>query len=172
MVRRRLWWRAAVVAAALFSTAIAADAAQSFVYVAAPICQSGVPCAPEVLVYDASTTALVTTIGLPLNTSPAGIVISHDGTRLYVSLRASSTGTPSLAVVDLTANVFLTQYASNAAGPLAISRDGTRVFTSSQYSIDVFDVAGQRSIGTLQSGVVLDLAGSPSADSLYTTSFQ
>ena len=172
MVRRRFRWRAAVGAAVLFSTAITAEAAPSFVYVVAPICQSGAPCAPQVLVYDASTAALVTTIGLPLNTSPAGIVISRDGTRLYVSLRASSGGTPSLAVVDLTSNVFLAQYASNAAGPLAISRDGTRVFTSSQYSIDVFDVAGQRSVATVQSGLVLGLTASPSADRLYTTSFQ
>src|SRR6516165_343998 len=172
MVRRRLWWRAAVGLVVLSGTAIAADTTTSFVYVAAPICQSGAPCAPEVLVYDASTAALVTRIALPLNTSPAGIVISRDGTRLYVSLRPQTSGSPTLAIADLTSNLFLAQYPVGAAGPLAISRDGARVFISSQYAIAVFDVASQGVVSTIQSGLVLGLVASPSANALYTTSFQ
>jgi Viral BACON domain len=168
----RFWWRVAIGAVALVSTAIAADAAPSFVYVAAPICASGSSCAPQVLVYDATTAALVTSIGLPLNTSPAGIVISRDGARLYVSLRSQANdGSPSLAVVDLTSHLFLAQYPATAAGPLAISRDGARVFISAQNAIAVFDVAGHGVVSTIQSGLVLGLAASSSLDRLYTTSF-
>jgi hypothetical protein len=125
-----------------------------------------------VLVYDASTAALVTRVTLPLNTSPAGIVISRDGSRLYVSLHAQPTGSPSLAVVDLTSNLFLAQYPVSAAGPLAISRDGARVFISCRYSIVVFDVASRSVVSIIQSGLALGLAASPSVDALYTTSFQ
>jgi hypothetical protein len=171
MVRRLMGWRAAFGAVALVSTAIYAEAAPSFVYVAAPICRSGAPCAPEVLVYDAGTAALVTRISLPLNVSPAGIVISPDGQRLYVSLRSQSNNATSLAVIDLGSNLFLAQYAADTAGPLAISRDGARVFISSTYSVSVFDVASQRVLSTIQSGIVLGLDASPSADRLYTTSF-
>lgn len=159
-------------AVALVSTAIAAEAAPSFVYVAAPICVSGSTCAPQVLVYDANTAALVTTIGLPLNTSPAGMVISRDGTHLYVSLTApTNNGSPSLAIVDLTSNLLFGQYPVKTAGPLAISRDGLRVFISAQNSVAVFDVASHSVTSPIQSGLVLGLAGSPSVDRLYTTSF-
>src|SRR5215467_320435 len=114
MVRRRGRWRAAFGAVALVSTAIAAEAAPSFVYVAAPICQSGSPCAPQVLVYDANTAALVTTIALPLNTSPAGIAISRDGRRLWVSLRAqTNNASPSLAAIDLQSHQFLSRYTTD-----------------------------------------------------------
>jgi hypothetical protein len=168
---RLVGWRAAFGAVALISTAIAAEAAPSFVYVAAPICRSGAPCAPEVLVYDAGTAGLVTRIALPLNTSPNGIVISPDGQRLYVSLRSQANSASSIAVIDLASNLFLAQYAADAAGQLAISRDGARVFISSNYAISVFDVSSHRVVSTIQSGLVLGLEGSPSVDRLYTTSF-
>ena len=171
MVRRSVGWRAAFGAVALVSTAIAAEAASSFVYVAAPICPSGVSCVPEVLVYDTRTAALVTRVGLPVNTSPAGIVISPDGQRLYVSLRSQANNAPSLAVIDLGSNLFLAQYSVDTAGQLAISRDGTRVFISSNYAVSVFDVATHHVVSTIQSGLVLGLVGSPSVDRLYTTSF-
>jgi hypothetical protein len=169
---RRLGWRAAIGAVALVSTAIAAEAAPSFVYVAAPICASGSPCAPQVFVYDANTAALVTTIALPLNTSPAGIVISRDGTRLYVSLNAqANNGAPLLAIIDLTSNLLYGQYPVTTAGLLAISRDGARVFISAQSAIAVFNVASHSVTSSIQSGLVLGLTGSPSVDRLYTTSF-
>ena len=172
MVRRQVWWRAAFGAVALVSTAIAAVAAPAFVYVAAPICQSGAPCAPQVLVYDANTAALVTSIALPLNTSPAGIVISRDGKRLWVSLRSqTNNGSPSLAAIDLTSQLFFARYTTDAAGPLAISRDGAHVFISSNNAVSVFDVASQQVISPVQSGLVLGLTASPTADQLYTTSF-
>jgi len=170
MVRRRLWWRAAVGAAALLSAATAADAAPSFVYVAAPICRSGSPCAPQVLVYDASTANLVTRIGLPINTSPAGLVIATDGSKLYVSLRSQTNGAASLASIDLASHMFFAQYPADTAGPLAISRDGSHVFISSTTALSLFDVSAQRVTTTIPSGLVLGLAGSPTLDRLYTTS--
>jgi len=172
MILRSVTWRAAFGAVALVSTAIAAEAAPSFVYVATPICPSGASCAAGVLVYDTRTAALVTRIGLPLNASPAGIVISPDGQRLYVSMRSQANNAASLALIDLGSNLFLAQYSADTAGQLAISRDGARVFISSNYAVSVFDVATHRVVSTIQSGLVLGLAASPSLDRLYTTSFE
>jgi len=123
-----------------------------------------------VLVYDASTSNLVTRISLPINTSPAGLVIAPDGSRLYVSLRSQTNGGPSLASIDLASHMFFAQYPADTAGPLAISRDGSHVFISSTNAMSLFDVSAQRVTSTIPSGLVLGLAGSPTLDRLYTTS--
>src|SRR6476619_5898930 len=78
-----------LVAVFALTGATASSASPSgYVYVAvsAAACAQASPCAaPQVVVVDAATTEVVTRIDLPVHTSPSGIAISPDGTRLYVS---------------------------------------------------------------------------------------
>ena len=123
-----------VVAAVLFMMIAAnpAHAAQSYIYVAvaAPPCAAN-GCPPgQLLVFDAITRQLVTSVELGNATNrPAGMAMSPDGRRLYVSMVASDGGA-SLVTFDaarhVTGPVFPVTPA--AAGAVAVTRDNKRVF--------------------------------------------
>ncbi len=115
---------------AVFATAgatMASASSSGYVYVAVPAaaCAQASPCAaPRVLVVDAATAEVATSIELPVHTAPRGIAVSADGTRLYVSNFGAEFGASnSLTVIDARHNVLLrtlslssTQYGKIAVG--------------------------------------------------------
>ncbi|MEO6349431.1 MAG: BACON domain-containing carbohydrate-binding protein [Candidatus Limnocylindrales bacterium] len=122
---------------AVFATVHATNASASssgYVYVAvkAAACAQATPCAaPRVLIVDAATAEIATSIDLPVHTIPAGLAISPDGTRLYVSnFGAEFAAANSLTVIDARRNVLLStvMLASTQYGPLAVGADPSRVF--------------------------------------------
>jgi hypothetical protein len=87
--------------------------------------------APTVQVFDGATAQLVTGIPLPADSvTPAGLAISPDGSRIYVSTKAGSGTATRLTVVDARHHVLLTSFvlAEQDAGTLAVSPDGSKVF--------------------------------------------
>ena len=75
----------------------------SFIYVPVLPCTAGPTCAPEVQVYDATTSGLVTTITLPFNSTLGSVALSYDGSRLFVI--TISQGTSTLNVIDTSRHV-------------------------------------------------------------------
>jgi hypothetical protein len=149
--------------AALVSSTV--SAAQSFVYLAAPVCVATPVCAPEVLVYDAVTGGLVTRIPLTVGTTPSALAISPDGRRLYVSSFGIGGG---ITVIDTTRHVSLGTPVDTGGG-MAVSRDGTRLFIVSGNGIFVYDTATDAIVSTIRLGSIqaTDVAASPTADRFY-----
>ena len=148
------------------------EAAQSFAYVAT--CGQSSNClAPQLLVYDANTARLVTSIDLPPGT-PRNAAMTLDGTRLYVSI-AGSTGAR-LAVVDTTAHVLAGSYAAPVAGDVAVARDGARVFVLARGSpsdsiIYAFDTSAHAFAPFVTAPpLAYHIATNPARDRLYVTS--
>jgi hypothetical protein len=112
-----------------------------YVAVAASACEQPSPCAPpRVVVLDAATAEVVTSINLPVHTSTRGVAISPDGTRLYVSNFGAEFGaSTSLTVIDARHNVLLRTVNLAQSGRLAVGSDPTRVFMlagATLYAID------------------------------------
>jgi hypothetical protein len=136
--------RLAAAAVLLLGAAGAANAAQSFVYVAlaAPACDAP-PCAPGLLVvFDATTKEVVTSapLGSAMNV-PRGMAMSHGGARLYISLLAAD-GAASLAIFDTTRHEMGATYPlpAGVAGSVAVTGDDNRVFVSGPNTLVVWDV--------------------------------
>jgi hypothetical protein len=103
-----------------------------YVAVSAAACAQASPCAPpRVLVVDAASAEVAASIDLPVHTTPRGIAISPDGTRLYVSNFGAEFGaSTSLTVIDARHNVALTTFnlPSAQSGRVAVGADPSRVF--------------------------------------------
>jgi hypothetical protein len=130
---------------ALVHATVASASPSGYVYVAVPAaaCAQPSPCAaPQVVVVDAATAEVVTRIDLPVHTSPRGIAISPDGTRLYVSNFGAEFGaSTSLTVIDARHNVLLrtVSLGSSQYGLLAAGAGASRVFlvgAGTLYAID------------------------------------
>ena len=132
---------------AMVDVTVSAALSSGYVYVAvaASACAQASPCAsPRVLVVDAATAEVATSIDLPVHTAPKGITISPDGTRLYVSNFGAEFGAAnSLTVIDARHNVLLSTVSLSSAqyGRLAVGADPSRVFLLSStnqtlYAID------------------------------------
>jgi hypothetical protein len=133
---------AIAIAAALMTLPLRAAPGQSFVYVAAT---SDPIAAPEVLVIDAATMAVVTRIPLPANTGQRGMAMSPDGRRLYVR------SDDSLVVIDTTTHAVVqttSPFSTTGVSHLAVSNDGATVYASTHRvgeaigdSLDAVDVS-------------------------------
>ena len=143
-MRHHRWFLATVV---LLTLARTAGAAQSYIYVAvaSPPCTPPSPCAPgQLLVFDAITRQLVTHTQLGSATNlPRGMAISQDGRRLYISMGPDANGDTSLAVFDTSRHVMGPTFrlAPVAAGPVGVTRDGSRVFIAGSSRLVVWDAA-------------------------------
>jgi hypothetical protein len=124
-----------------------ASAAQTFVYVAAPVCPHD-PCASDVLVYDAATAGLVTRISLGA-ARPSYLALSPDGRRLYVSTETDPAG--ELIVIDTTQHRIVERYPGVAGGQVtAVSRDGSRLFIGSGSFISLYDTVARAFVWSTQ----------------------
>src|SRR5258708_5930311 len=167
-------WRWSVTAGLVLLSAqvVGAAAAQSFVYVAAPICATAPGCSAGVLVYDSGTAGLVTRIALPPDMTPAGLAMAPDGSRLYISVKSGPNNVgASVVIVDARSHQLFGQFTTATAGPVAVSRDGSRVFVAAPSSVDAYDAVSGRALAHIEPGLVLGLATSTMGDRFYTTSF-
>jgi YVTN family beta-propeller protein len=125
-MRSRLIATAIAIAVGLMTMTLRAAPGQSFVYVAPT---SDPIAAPELLVIDAATMAVVTRIPLPANSGQRGMAMAPDGRRLYV--RSNDW----LVVVDTTTHsVIQTIGLSRSTGisHLAVSSDSTTIYLSAR----------------------------------------
>lgn len=86
----------------------------------------------SVMVIDAATNAVVATI--TVGTLPAGVAVSPDGTRVYVSNAVDNTVS---VIATATNSVIATIPVGVDPTPLAVSPDGTRVYVGDEVSNDV-----------------------------------
>jgi len=128
-----------------------------------------------VSVIDTATNSLITIVSDPSLVNPAGIVITPDGTRLYVA----NSGSGTVSVIDTASNaVVATVPVSGPSIGIAINAAGTRVYVpnyeSNQFGggISVIDTASNSVIATVTSsafdrpyGVAVD----PSGNRVYVT---
>ena len=165
--------RAASIAAALTLLCAPAYGAQSFVYVAESGCNGLVPCdLGNIGVYDAETGGLVAQIAVPMSMFGGHLALSPDGRRLYVNLGESSGGAHTavrrVGVVDTTLHKLI-ELRTAAGGPMAVSRDGLRLFVADGAAIDVYDTATFALVTTITAvAPVVDVVASPTLDRLYT----
>lgn len=120
----------AVFALAGATASSASPSGYVYVAVAAAACAQASPCAaPRVVVVDGASGEIVTSIDLPMHTSPRSIAISPDGTRLYVSNFGAEFGAShSLTVIDARKNTLLRTLDLTQYGQLAVGADPSRVF--------------------------------------------
>jgi hypothetical protein len=135
----------------------------SFVYVAAPSPCIGGPanCNLNLFVYDAATSALVTTvlIATNYNTPSPGLAISPDGSRVYVSVPDFADS--KVIVVDATRHQVIGSFAA-PAGSLAVSRDGRILFIAAGNSI--FGGGGANSVHLIDTATGQEIVQIPPAD--------
>jgi YVTN family beta-propeller protein len=144
-----------VAAFAMAGATVSSASPNGYVYVAvaASACAPA-PCgAPQVVVVDAATAEIVTRIEMPAQTSPSGIAISPDGTRLYVSNAGAST---SLTVIDARKHTVLRTVNVTHSGQLAVGSDPSRVFLLAGELLYAFDAStGQEIRSVAVSGLYL-----------------
>jgi DNA-binding beta-propeller fold protein YncE len=154
---------------AMVDVTVSAASSSGYVYVtvAASACAQASPCAsPRVLVVDAATAEVATSIDLPVHTAPRGIAISPDGTRLYVSNFGAEFGAAnSLTVIDARHNVLVSTVSLSSAqyGRLAVGADPSRVFllASTNQTLYAIDASTGQEIGSVAvSGFPHQLAAS------------
>src|SRR5215471_9182396 len=166
-MRARCWIAFAAGAATLAAPALAAAGPGSFVYVVATTCDTR-PCAINLVVYDAATAGLVTTIPLAIGKAPAapGLAISPDGSRLYASVSVGTS--PAVVVVDATRHQSIGIFGSAFPGRLAVSHDGKLLFDATS-GLQIYDIATQNLVASIPSiaGNAAGLAADPVQDRVY-----
>jgi hypothetical protein len=117
-----------------------AEAGGSFIYVPVLPCTAGPTCAPEVQVYDAATSGLVTQIPLRSGATINSTTISRDGRRVCIVENLASGGRL-LAVIDTSANTLTAEYALSPDDRLiAAGGDSRQVVMLAGNRIDVLDI--------------------------------
>ena len=141
----------------------------SFVYVTSTTCiiVAG-PCTVNLLVYDATTAGLVTTIPISVGRAPfvPGIAISPDGSRLYVSVSVGAS--PQIVAVDATRHTVIGRFGDGFAGNLAVSHDGTLLFDAIG-GMRIYDIASQQLVTSIAAivGPAGPIAADPVQDRVY-----
>jgi len=141
----------------------------SFIYVPVLPCTAGPACSPEVQVYDATTSGLVTTITLGSNSTLGSVALSYDGSRLFVI--TISQGTSTLNVIDTSRHVISSLY-PDVSGSLAVSSDPNTVFVLDQTpAIGIFDLRLGRITRTIpvQASSFPGFAVAPAGDRAYVS---
>jgi len=140
----------------------------AFVYAAVPgpSCPGGHPCAPSVHVYDAATAELVFRLPLPAETMPAGIAVSPDGARVYVSTAQTITSHQtqviegSITVIDARRHRLVGTFSTGEnAGPIAVSEDGSKVVIATTTSVGTTEWKGTLSVFDTTSRAIVQSAG-------------
>ena len=147
----------------------------SFVYVAAASPCTAPPrgCALNLYVYDADSSALVTTILLSTlyGASSSGIAISPDGSRVYVEVTEDAL--PLVVVVDATRHELINSVFFAPAGELAVSRDGHILFDADSSGISLYDTSTTQLITRIPTGSgelsLTAVAADPVRDRVYWT---
>jgi YVTN family beta-propeller protein len=131
-----------------------------------------------VQVIDTETYTVKNTI--PLNLFPAGMVISSDGTKVYVATTFSSQSAGEVAVIDTATNTVVARIESSQPDSvgIAISPNGTRVYVpmlgglSQAGALDVIDTVSNALIASLNVPAGIDqyfwAAVSPDSSKVYT----
>jgi len=161
--------RAATITCALLLSARGSAASPgSFVYVAASSCDAFSICTLNLFVYDATTSALVTTIPIATgrNASSLGIAISPDGSRVYVSVSVGAS--PAVVVVDATRHRAIGTVGGAPEGKLAVSRDGKLLFIGLPSGLYIYDTITLQLIKSIATRVNV-LAADPAQDRVYWT---
>jgi hypothetical protein len=140
----------------------------SFVYTTASSCNQVSMCTLNLLVYDATTAALVTTIplGTGLTAGSGGLAISPDGSRVYVSVSfGASLG---VLTVDATRHQVVGSGLQAPGGSLAVSHDGKLLFVG-LLGLQVYDTTTGQLITAIPTinGPPSALAADPVQDRVY-----
>lgn len=164
---------AAIACVLLLGARESAASPGSFVYVAAanPCIGGSGTCNLNLFVYDAATSALVTTVLIATNTeTSSGLAISQDGSRVYVSVADYS----KVVVVDATRHQVIGSFAA-PAGSLAVSRDGRLLFIASGSGVHLIDTTTGHEIAQIPTanGEIYqnNIAADPVRDRVYWTAY-
>lgn len=121
---------------------------------------------PSVSVIDTASNLVIATIELTddyLN----GVVISPDGSRLYVPI-SDRDHQGKVAVIDTTTSTVLGVIQTGFAAGIAMVADGTRVYVGSDDAVLAIDTATNTVVGSIPvSGIPTDLVVSPDGDLVY-----
>jgi hypothetical protein len=162
----------AITCALLLSARESGASPGSFIYVAVSSCAGSDNCTLTILVYDAVTSGLVTTIpSRPARTASAlGIAISPDGSRVYLSVVFGAS--PGVVAIDATRHQLIPGPAA-FAGELAVSRDGRTLFDAIGSGVYLYDIATNQQIALAPSAAgefaPSAVAADPIRDRVYWT---